>query len=50
MLLISEYLDEVLALSDRIAVLYEGRIAGEVDADVATVEELGLLMAGGVRA
>ena len=49
-LLISEDLDEVLALSDRIAVLYEGRIAGEVDADVATVEELGLLMAGGVRA
>ena len=49
-LLISEDLDEVLALSDRIAVLYEGQIAGEVDADVATVEEVGLLMAGGARA
>jgi ABC-type uncharacterized transport system ATPase subunit len=48
-LLISEDLDEVLALSDRIAVLYEGQIAGEVDAEVATVEELGLLMAGGAR-
>ena len=46
-LLISEDLDEVLALADRIVVLYEGRIAGEVDADAATVEELGLLMAGG---
>jgi simple sugar transport system ATP-binding protein len=45
-LLLSEDLDEVLALSDRIAVLYEGRVAGVVDADVATVEELGLLMAG----
>ena len=49
-LLISEDLDEVLALADRIAVLYEGQIAGEVDAGVPTVEELGLLMAGGVRA
>jgi simple sugar transport system ATP-binding protein len=46
-LLISEDLDEVLALSDRIAVLYEGRVAGEVGAETATVEELGLLMAGG---
>jgi simple sugar transport system ATP-binding protein len=48
-LLISEDLDEVLALADRIAVLYEGRIVGEVDAGVATVEEVGLLMAGGAR-
>ncbi len=46
-LLISEDLDEILALADRIVVLYEGHIAGEVDADVATVEEIGLLMAGG---
>jgi len=46
-LLISEDLDEVLELADRIAVLYEGRIAGEVEAKDATVEELGLLMAGG---
>ena len=48
-LLISEDLDEILALADRIAVIYEGAIVGEVDADSATVEELGLLMAGGHR-
>ena len=46
-LLISEDLDEILALADRIAVIYEGAIAGEVDASSATVEEIGLLMAGG---
>jgi simple sugar transport system ATP-binding protein len=46
-LLISEDLDEVLTLADRILVMYEGAIAGEVDADVATAEEIGLLMAGG---
>jgi simple sugar transport system ATP-binding protein len=45
-LMISEDLDEVLTLSDRIAVMYEGAIVGEVDARSATVEELGLLMAG----
>jgi simple sugar transport system ATP-binding protein len=45
-LLISEDLDEVLTLSDRIVVMYEGAIVGEVDATVATAEELGLLMAG----
>ena len=46
-LLISEDLDEILALADRIAVMYEGAIVGERDARTATVEELGLLMAGG---
>jgi simple sugar transport system ATP-binding protein len=46
-LLISEDLDEIRALADRIAVMYEGAIAGERDAATATVEELGLLMAGG---
>jgi simple sugar transport system ATP-binding protein len=46
-LLISEDLDEILMLADRIAVMYEGGIAGERDARVATVEEIGLLMAGG---
>ncbi len=45
-LLISEDLDEILALADRIAVMYEGQIVGEVDAGTATVEEIGLLMAG----
>src|SRR3954468_13629230 len=45
-LLISEDLDEIRALADRIAVIYEGAIVGELDAASATVEELGLLMAG----
>jgi simple sugar transport system ATP-binding protein len=45
-LLISTGLDEVLALSDRILVLYEGRIAGERRAGEATAEELGLMMGG----
>ncbi len=45
-LLISEDLDEVLALSDRIVVMYEGAIAGEADGRSADVDELGLLMAG----
>src|SRR5690242_6001271 len=46
-LLISEDLDELLALSDRIAVLYEGRVMGTVDAATADIAHLGLLMAGG---
>jgi simple sugar transport system ATP-binding protein len=46
-LLISEDLDEILALSDRIAVMYEGAILGEFDTARADVEEIGLLMAGG---
>ena len=46
MLLISEDLDEVLALADRIVVMYEGAIVGEVDARAASVDEIGLLMAG----
>jgi simple sugar transport system ATP-binding protein len=46
-LLISEDLDEILALADRVAVIYEGAIVGEVDAGATTVEEIGLLMAGG---
>jgi len=45
-LLISEDLDEILALSDRIAVIYEGQIMGEVPRAEATPEKLGLLMAG----
>jgi general nucleoside transport system ATP-binding protein len=48
-LLISEDLDEILALADRVAVIYEGRIVGEVDPKGATVDEIGLLMAGGSR-
>ena len=46
-ILVSEDLDELLALADRIAVMYEGTIAGELDAGAATVAEIGLLMAGG---
>jgi ABC-type uncharacterized transport system ATPase subunit len=46
-LLISEDLDEIRALADRIAVIYEGAIVGEVDAASSTVEEIGLMMAGG---
>ena len=45
-LLISEDLDEILALSDRIAVIFEGRIMGILDSDQATAEKLGLMMAG----
>lgn len=44
--LLSEDLDEVLALSDRIAVIYEGNIRGIIPAVEATPEKLGLLMAG----
>lgn len=47
-LLISEDLEELMALSDRIAVMFDGRIAGEMPTSEATVERLGLLMAGAV--
>lgn len=50
LLLVSAELDEVTALSDRLLVLHQGRIAGEVDPAVATAEEIGLLMTGGRRA
>ncbi|MDE2638109.1 MAG: ABC transporter ATP-binding protein [Chloroflexota bacterium] len=46
-LLISEDLDEIRALSDRIAVMYEGRIVGEVENRDVDIEHLGLLMTGG---
>ncbi len=45
-LLFSLELDEILALADRIAVMYEGRIVGVVDREEATEEMLGLMMAG----
>jgi simple sugar transport system ATP-binding protein len=45
-LLISEDLDEVCTLSDRIAVMYEGRIIGIVNRGQATRAQLGLMMAG----
>jgi simple sugar transport system ATP-binding protein len=43
--LVSTELDEVLGLADRIAVMYRGHIAGEVDTD-ASAEQIGMLMAG----
>jgi len=45
-LLISEDLDEIFALSDRIAVIYEGKIMGVLSRNEATKEKVGLLMAG----
>ena len=46
-LLISAELEEVTALADRLLVIREGKIVGEVDPKVATTEEIGLLMTGG---
>jgi simple sugar transport system ATP-binding protein len=48
-LLISEDLEELFRLADRIVVMYEGEITGLVDAAAARVEELGLMMAGAKR-
>ncbi len=48
-LLVSAELDEIMSLSDRIAVMYEGKIVYTVDAAKATREELGLWMAGAKR-
>jgi simple sugar transport system ATP-binding protein len=45
-LMVSEDLDEIFALSDRIAVIYEGQIIGSVDPHTATREQVGLMMAG----
>jgi simple sugar transport system ATP-binding protein len=45
-LLVSSELDEILSLSDRIAVMYAGEILAILDAEEATKERLGLLMAG----
>ena len=48
-LLVSLELDEVMNVSDRILVMYEGEIVGEFDPKQVTVEELGLYMAGAKR-
>jgi simple sugar transport system ATP-binding protein len=45
-LLISEELDELVSLSDRIVGIYEGEIMGELRAEAATLEQIGLMMAG----
>lgn len=49
-LLVSEDLEELLALADRIVVMYEGALVGQVDAVGADIEQLGLLMAGHLEA
>ena len=48
-LLVSEELEELLTLSDRIAVIFDGKIMGIVDADKADVNEIGLMMTGSVK-
>ena len=48
-LLVSLELDEVMSLSDRILVMYEGQIVGELDPKQTTVQELGLYMSGAKR-
>ncbi len=48
-LLVSLELDEVMNLSDRILVMYEGQLVGELDPKTTTVQELGLYMAGAKR-
>ena len=48
-LLVSLELDEVMSLSDRILVMYEGEIVGELDPKKTTAQELGLYMAGAKR-
>ena len=45
-LLISEDLDEILDLCDRIAVMYRGRVVGVIDRDDADIDRIGLMMAG----
>ncbi|MGI8735605.1 MAG: ABC transporter ATP-binding protein [Pyrinomonadaceae bacterium] len=46
-LLVSAELEEVTSLADRLLIIHEGRIVGEVDPKVATIEEIGLLMTRG---
>jgi simple sugar transport system ATP-binding protein len=45
-LIVSTELDEVFALADRIAVMYQGRIVGSLDPEIATPQQVGLLMGG----
>ncbi len=45
-LLISEDLEEIMTISDRILVLFKGEVMGIIDADGADVEQIGLMMAG----
>jgi simple sugar transport system ATP-binding protein len=45
-LLVSVELDEIMSLSDRIAVMFDGRIMGERDPEKTDERELGMMMAG----
>ena len=49
-LLVSADLEEILSLSDRIIVMYEGKIMGEVNTEDANEDNIGMLMMGGVQA
>ena len=49
-LVISEDLEELFAVSDRIVVMYEGRLVGDVAVDQTSIAEIGLLMTGGKQA
>lgn len=46
-MLVSFELDEVFKLSDRVLVMFEGRVTAEVDPKETTYEEIGLYMSGG---
>ena len=46
-MLVSAELEEVTALADRLLIIREGKIVGEVDPKTASVEEIGLMMTGG---
>mgnify|MGYP000946845071 CR=1 FL=1 len=48
-MLVSLELDEVMSVADRILVMYEGEIVGQLDPKKITVEELGLYMSGAKR-
>ena len=49
MLLVSADLEEIFSLSDRIIVMHEGEITGNLQVDEADEEKVGLLMMGGQR-
>ncbi len=48
-LLVSAELEEVLSLSDRVIVMYDGRVVGEVNPKTVSEEEIGLMMTGGKK-
>ena len=49
-LLISEDLDEIFELSDRIAVIFDGKIQGPFDSNKVSINEVGLMMSGEMKA